>query len=210
MKIDPALFSPVVSVLYRMWSYTLRYQREGFGPIERLKSQRQLLVYAIWHDELFPLMHLHRGERVIAVVSQSRDGELLARTLAFNGFLLARGSSSRGGLKALISAQRQMHKMGSDAVFTVDGPRGPRHKVKEGAVYLADRAAAHIVPVRVRMAPIKIFHKAWDRFQLPLPFARCLVRYGPPYKPDLAERTEDTLKRETSILEARLNSLFED
>jgi lysophospholipid acyltransferase (LPLAT)-like uncharacterized protein len=192
-----------------MWSSTLRYQREGFEPVELLRSKGQLLVFAIWHDELFPLIHLHRGEGVIAVVSQSRDGEVLARVLASSGFRLARGSSNRGGLKALISAQRQMHKERSDAVFTVDGPKGPRHKVKEGAVYLADRAEAYLVPVRVRMGPVKVFHKAWDRFQLPFPFARCLVRYGTPYQPDLSKRSSATLNRESSVLETRLNSLLE-
>jgi lysophospholipid acyltransferase (LPLAT)-like uncharacterized protein len=209
VKIDPVHFAAAANVVFRIWSSTLRYRREGFDPVKRLKSKGQLLVFAIWHDEIFPLIRLHRGERVIAVVSQSRDGELLARVLAANGYLLARGSSSRGGLKAIISAQRQMHKERSDAVFTVDGPRGPRHKAKEGAVYLADRTGAYLVPVRVKMSPVKIFSKAWDKFQLPMPLARCLVRYGEPYKPDFSERSADTLSRETIVLEERLNTLID-
>jgi lysophospholipid acyltransferase (LPLAT)-like uncharacterized protein len=103
-----------------------------------------------------------------------------------------------------------MQALGSNAVFTVDGPKGPRHKVKEGAVYLADRADAYLVPARVAMSPVKVFHKAWDRFQLPLPFARCRVRYGTPYKPRLDARSEDDLKREAGELEHRLNTLMVD
>jgi lysophospholipid acyltransferase (LPLAT)-like uncharacterized protein len=210
VKINPAFLAPPAASFVRLWSSTLRYRQEGYESVERLKAEGRLIVFAIWHDELFPYIHLHRNERVIAVVSQSSDGELLARVLAANGFLLARGSSSRGGLKALVSAKRQMHALGSNAVFTVDGPRGPRHKVKEGAVFLADRADAYLVPARVSMSPVKVFHKAWDRFQLPLPFARCAVRYGTPYKPRLDARSEDDLKREAGELEYRLNTLMVD
>jgi lysophospholipid acyltransferase (LPLAT)-like uncharacterized protein len=209
VKINPAHLAGAVSILTKAWSHTLRYRREGFEPVARLRSRGELVVYSIWHDELFPLIHLHRGERVIAVVSQSRDGDLLARVLAANGYLLARGSSSRGGLRALISAQRQMHRERSDVVFTVDGPRGPRHKVKEGAVFLAERAGGHLVPVRVKMSPVKVFANAWDRFQLPLPLARCLVRYGTPYRPELENRSAATLLRETSRLEERMNKLMD-
>lgn len=165
------------------------------------------MVCAIWHNELFPLVYLHRGENVVAVVSQSRDGDLLSRVLRGQGIHLARGSSSRGGVKALISTIRQILDDHRDAVITVDGPRGPRHKVKDGAIYLAMKTGAFIVPVRIKMTRTKVFTKAWDHFQLPWPGSTCVVCYGTPYplKPDM---TPDEIEEQREILQTRLNQLL--
>lgn len=95
-----------------------------------------------------------------------------------------------------------MQDLDKDAVVTVDGPKGPRHHVKDGVLYLAYKSGAWIVPARVRSSMVKRFHKAWDQFQLPLPGARCRVIYGMPYKveklrsaslPDERQRLEDAL-----------------
>lgn len=180
MKINPLYFSSITNWLVHLWSITLKYQRHGFDNISGARNEHGVVVFAIWHDELFPLGYLHRNEGVVAVVSQSNDGEMIARLLAHFGFNLARGSSNRGGVKALINAYKHMKKEKLDSVFTVDGPTGPRHVVKDGVVYLATKARAPIIPVRVRMFRKKIFHKAWDKFQLPMPFSKIDVHYGEP------------------------------
>ena len=167
-----------------LWCKTLRYSRSNYEPVAAVRATSQPVVFAIWHDELFPLCTLHRGEGVVAVVSQSRDGEILAKVLQAFGYGLARGSTSRGGLRALVAACREIQKKGRDAVLTVDGPRGPRHVAKPGAIYLAARTGALLVPTRVAMSRVKRFEKAWDKFQLPLPGSKCLVRYGTPYGVD--------------------------
>jgi lysophospholipid acyltransferase (LPLAT)-like uncharacterized protein len=119
------------------------------------------------------------------MVSQSRDGELLARALARLGFGLVRGSSSRGGLSALRASLRALEGEQRPVAIAVDGPRGPRHQVAPGAVGLALGRGRPLVYARALSWP-RLQLRTWDRFELPLPFARVELRYGrwtPP--PDL-------------------------
>lgn len=206
MHIDPVLFAAPVALLAKLWSRTLRFSQEGVEQPLRLKSQGQSVVAAFWHDELFPLIHLHRDQGVVVVVSQSRDGEFLSQVLSRFGFQLARGSSRRGGASALVAARKAMRDRGADVVFTVDGPRGPRHKVKEGAIYLAAKTGANLLPLRVFMSRAFIFRKAWDQFQLPWPGARCRVVYGQPYRVS-EEQSPESLQAECVRLEGILNSM---
>jgi hypothetical protein len=209
ITISPERVAPVLAPFFLTWGATLRFRRHGFDNLRRARAEGCRLVFAIWHDELFPLTYLYRNEGVVAVVSSSRDGEFLARVMDRVGFNLARGSSSRGGLRALISAYRQMQAQERDAVFTVDGPRGPRHEVKPGVVYLAAKARASIMPVRVTMHPRKVFTRAWDRFQLPWPGARCDVHYGRPFSVSV-EEGEDGMKRECARVRDNLNRLVNE
>ena len=198
--------SPLLSFLSRAWSLSLDYHRQNYGPVQELRNNRKPVVFAIYHDELFPLCYLHRNEKIVAVVSASRDGEILARVLSSFGFNLARGSSSRQGLKAMLEALRQMQEKGRDAVLTVDGPRGPRHEVKPGIIYLASRIQGFIVPVRVRMSTRHVFVRSWDRFKLPWIWSRCEVIYGRPYKiPSRIKSLE--ISAQAGSLEQKLKAL---
>jgi len=179
---------------------------EGMEPWLRLRSQGQSLVAAIWHDEMFPMIYLHRDQGVVAVISQSRDGEFVSQVVTRFGFKLARGSSRRGGVAALVSARKEMREHQADIVVTVDGPRGPRHKVKEGVIYLAARTGAPILPIRVFMSRSFVFRKAWDRFQLPWPGSLCRVVYGEPYHVP-REQTSESLQAECLRLEQVLNAM---
>lgn len=181
-----------------LWCGTLRYSRHNYEPVAAMRAAGQPVVFAIWHDELFPLCTLHRGEGIVAVVSQSRDGEILAGVLRSLGYGLARGSTHRGGLRALVGVCREMRRSGHDAVLTVDGPKGPRHEAKPGAVYLAARTGAWLVPARVTMSRVKRFEKAWDAFQLPLPGSRCVVQYATPFPV-----SADVLQSARALEEAR-------
>lgn len=207
LRINPLRFVPAAVLFTDLLSRTLRFSQQGLDQCEQLRTRGAKFVVAFWHDELFPLIHLHRNQGVVAVVSQSQDGEFLSQVMARFGFHLARGSSRKGGAGALIAARRAMRERGADIVFTVDGPRGPRHKVKEGAVYLAAKTGAHLVPLRVSMSRAFVFRKAWDRFQLPWPGALCRVVYGQPYRvPEVL--TPEELAGECSQLENRLNALM--
>jgi len=208
MQYFPARFVPLLSFLARAWSVTLNYQRINYSGVQELRNSRQPVVFAIFHNELFPLCYLHRNEGVIAVVSASRDGEILAGVLKDLGYSLARGSSSRQGFKAMLAAMRQMEEKGKDAVLTVDGPRGPRHVVKPGIVYLASRIKAFIVPVRVHMSTRFVFERSWDKFKLPWIWSTCRVVYGEPYKiPSRIKFRE--IDSQAEILEQKLNLLSE-
>lgn len=206
LRIDPNLFAPAAALLAGLWSRTLRYFPEGLDECEGIRARGERLIVALWHDELFPTIYFHRHQGLVAMVSQSRDGEFLARAMARFGYRLARGSSRRGGASALVAARREMREQGSVVVFTVDGPRGPRHKVKEGAVYLAAKTGAYLVPMRVFMSRSFVFRRAWDSFQLPWPWAGCRMVYGKPYRV-AAKQSPESLQAECVRLEEILNSM---
>ena len=206
MKVPPWILAPFTNITYRVWCSTLRITQTGREPVNRLEAQKQPMVFPIWHDELFALMHVRGTLRIITVVSQSRDGEYLARLLQALGLVTARGSSSRGGIRALLQAARFMREENYNACITVDGPRGPRHVVKPGAIFLAFRTPAYLVPIRVFIEKAKVF-RSWDRFQLPLPFSRVHVAWGEPYRVSAENLNEEALEHECRELESRLNTL---
>ena len=104
-----ALSAPVYW-LYRLWCRSLRYTEINRAAIENTTDQGRPVVLSLWHDELFPLIYLKRRLNIIALVSQSDDGDLLAGVLERMGLETARGSSSRGGVKALLAAARRMRE----------------------------------------------------------------------------------------------------
>jgi len=105
LRINPLRFVPAAVLFTDLLSRTLRFSQQGLDHCEQLRDQGAKFVVAFWHDELFPLIHLHRDQGVVAVVSQSQDGEFLSQVMARFGFYLARGSSRRGGAGALIAAR---------------------------------------------------------------------------------------------------------
>lgn len=181
MKLDPTVISPLLAGAYRLWTASMRFSVDGWEPLaSRIRSGGKVVV-ALWHDEIFPLTHYGLQTRMLSIVSQSRDGEYLARTLRLLGADAVRGSSSRGGVKALLGACRRARREGWESVtITVDGPRGPRHVVKDGVFLLAKQLNAPIFPVRTILGPTKVFSRSWDRFQLPLPFTTCHAVFGAP------------------------------
>jgi len=145
---------------------------------------QEKIIFAIWHNRLSLSLILYRryvarrdrNRRLVAMVSASRDGGMLAGVLERFGVEPVRGSSSRRGPQAL----REMvswSKRGHDLAITPDGPRGPCYIVQEGVISTAQLTGLPIVPVSYHLN-WKIRAKSWDRFQIPLPFARCEVAVG--------------------------------
>lgn len=182
MKISLSWTAPIIRFIYEMWCRTLRYTETNRHFMDDPLASGTPVCLAFWHNELFPLIHLRKKQPTAAIVSQSEDGELLARVLEGMNIKTARGSSSRGGVRALVKAAQLMRKECCVVCISVDGPRGPRHEVKEGAIYLAKMTKGLIVPVRLFMSNYKAFG-SWDRFQLPLPFSRVEVIFGEPFDP---------------------------
>lgn len=184
MRINPVRFAPIITALYRLWVRSMHFHdKNGLEPVGTCLEAGRPVLLAIWHEELFGLIgygtRSKLAGRFATVVSDSRDGELIAQVLTRVDFATARGSSTRGGLKALKQLRQHMHD-GFVGVITVDGPRGPRQKVKDGAVYLAQRSGALLFPVRARLSSLHVFERSWDHFQLPLPFSSCEVFFGEP------------------------------
>jgi hypothetical protein len=207
VKINPAIAAPVITAAYRLWELTLRTREIDREAVDELKASGARCIYSCWHNELFACTTAKRGKDLVTIVSRSRDGEFLARVLNSFDIRTARGSSSRGGFRALVEAVRMMRNQDRDAIITVDGPRGPRHVVKDGVIYLAQKTGAHIVPVRGFSSITKVFEKAWDRFELPLPGSRCTVVYGSPYRVTREKLTREVLALETERLREKMTEL---
>ncbi len=207
MKIPPELVGPFIGGTYRLWCKTLRYTQINRETCDRLSKRGQPLVFALWHGEVFAFPYKKGDWKIFTIVSRSTDGEYLARLLQDQDIFPLRGSSSRGGLAALLRGAKIMRENSMHACITVDGPRGPRHHVKDGALYLAHRAGAHIVPMRAVYESAKTF-SSWDRFQLPYPFSRVTMIFGDPYIIEGEELNEDVLAVERQRLKQKLDEIL--
>jgi len=207
MKISPAVVAPVVITAFKLWELTLRTREVNYEPIAAIKAAGGRCIFSCWHNELFACTTGRGNKKLVTIVSRSRDGEYLARVLNALGLRTARGSSSKGGFRALVEAVHIMRDEARDAIITVDGPRGPRHEVKDGVIYLAQKTDAYLVPVRALSSRAKVFEKAWDKFELPLPGASCTIVYGEPYKVTDEKLTPDVLARETAVLKNKMDEM---
>ena len=178
-------------------------------------SNVQPVIFSLWHNRLALSLPVYRRyflarqpqRKLAALISASRDGAILARTLEHLGVESVRGSSSRRGAQALRELSTWAGK-NYDLAITPDGPRGPRYQVQEGIVALAQITGHPIVPVSAHIRWKKCF-KSWDTFQFPLPFTRCDVRIGEPVTVP-REVSEDDREGYRAELEARMNALTED
>ncbi|MDE5681575.1 MAG: lysophospholipid acyltransferase family protein [Mailhella sp.] len=164
------------------------------------------VVLCLWHDELFPLIYLRKDLDIVCIVSGSKDGAVLEKFMRRTGLRTAAGSSRRGGLKALLHAAKLMKDGTIHACITVDGPMGPRHKAKDGAFLLAQKANAKIMPVRLNMENSYAF-PSWDKFQIPLPFSKVEVIFGEGFFVT-EELTEEYLAACRKRLEEELTKLL--
>ena len=171
----PSLGSGTLCLLAR----TLRIRREEKAA-EPLWTSRTPAIYVVWHARLLllPYLYGHRGARVL--ISRSRDGDMVARLVRRFGFVVVRGSSSRGGAGGLRGLARALGE-GHSVILVPDGPRGPAETVKPGVVTLARMTGAPVVPLAFA-ASAEWRTRSWDGFRIPKPFARCVVRFGPPLR----------------------------
>jgi hypothetical protein len=164
----------VISILARTWRYQVR-NAEGW---QRLRAQGKAFVFVLWHGSLLPLTYWHRHRNIATLISEHRDGEIIARIVHAWGYRALRGSSTRGGGRALLGIVHELEH-GSVVAVTPDGPRGPAHKFQPGALVAAQRANVPVVPIAMRVDRAWRFG-SWDRFLVPKPFARVTIAWGEP------------------------------
>jgi lysophospholipid acyltransferase (LPLAT)-like uncharacterized protein len=167
---------------------TIRWETEGLEHIDSAGSDGKLPIYCLWHDRIFAGTYFLRSRGIVVITSQSLDGEYIARFLKRFGFGTVRGSSTRGGVRALVEMIRYM-RAGLPMAFTVDGPRGPRYEAKTGAVVLAKKTGNPMLPFSVELeGSWKV--GSWDRMQVPKPFTRArFIASEPIYIPPDADDT---------------------
>jgi hypothetical protein len=195
-----ALLGVLLGLLARLWLATLRVRVRVHPALERARERPWVLAF--WHGTQWPLLAWRGRRQTVVLVSLSRDGAMQARALACQGLRVVRGSSSRGGARALAEIVREMKRAPVDAAFAVDGPRGPRGVAKGGAVVAARAAGAVLVPATGVTRRGLVLERAWDRFTIAWPFSRVDVVLGAPIEPDGAEDARDAVER--SLVELNL------
>ena len=183
---------------------TIRWETVGEEYLADAARGGRKPIYCLWHDRIFAGTYFLRGLGIVVITSQSLDGEYIARFLKRFGFGTVRGSSSRGGVKALVEMIRHM-RQGLPMAFTVDGPRGPRYSAKTGPVILAKKTGNPILPFNVECARFWTI-KSWDRMQIPKPFTRARFMIGEPiYVPP--ETDDGTIEKKRMELQKTLDAL---
>jgi len=163
----------------RLLARTLRIRREE-RAVEPLWASHTPAIYVVWHARLLLLPYLYGRSGARVLISRSRDGEMVARLVRRFGFVVVRGSSSRGGAGGLRGLARALGE-GHSVIVVPDGPRGPAETVKPGVVRLARLTGAPVVPLSFA-ASAEWRTRSWDGFRIPKPFARCVVRFGEPLR----------------------------
>lgn len=181
------LGTALLVVLGRTW----RVRIVGRDALMGRRTDDPRVVYTLWHGQMLPILWGHRQPTGV-LISEHRDGEIIARIVKRFGFFGIRGSTTRGGARALLECVRTL-RSGADVAITPDGPRGPRHSFASGAVVVAFRAQASIVPI-VAHVDRRWTLRSWDGFEIPKPFARVTVLYGAPVRVDAVDVREASMR----------------
>ncbi|NQU65501.1 MAG: lysophospholipid acyltransferase family protein [SAR324 cluster bacterium] len=152
----------------------------GLENLDKLKQNDQNWIYSTWHNNILMAALFLKNQNLVSLVSSSADGRIAARVLELMGNQTIAGSSSRNGTKALLT-MRKLINSGQKGAITPDGPRGPRYKLQEGIIYIAQKSGAAMVPIHMEATHQWIFEKSWDRHKLPKPFATVVISVGKPY-----------------------------
>jgi hypothetical protein len=188
----------------RLLALTIRREiRHGDRP-EQCWRRGQNIIVAFWHQRLLMMPFLPHSGKVGMMISRHRDGEFIARAVKYFGIDSVRGSTTRGGARALRGMVR-FFEAGGNLAITPDGPLGPGHVVQRGVVELARLTSAPIVPAAYAASRKKVFN-SWDRFILPLPFSRVVYVWGEPiFIP--RNLAENELEEKRLLVEERLRQI---
>ena len=212
MKIEGRPARWLIAVGFRilqLWALTLRYKIEDrAGVVGKVTAQNY--IASLWHNRLlifpFVLRRFFPDRHGAALISASRDGELLADAIKRFDYDIVRGSSSRLGASAILQLSQTLAS-GRDVVITPDGPRGPVYELGPGIVFLAQKSGAAVVPVNIEYSSCWRL-KSWDRFILPRPFAKVHVIIGSPHHVELSD-TPEQFEAERQRLQQAMMALVE-
>ncbi|NQT25464.1 lysophospholipid acyltransferase family protein [candidate division KSB1 bacterium] len=191
------LYSLLAWVFIHGISSSLRIHVIGGKEVDELFKKGERLIFSFWHGRHFLVINFLRRMNANVIVSPSRDGMLIADVLKKSGFGIVAGSSDKSPARALIKAVRRVQE-GSNLLVTPDGPKGPIYQVKPGAVFVAKKSGAWVIPMSISAKPA-LTMRSWDKYQIPLPFAKTLVIYGKPYQLD-EDTSQATIDKECERL----------
>jgi lysophospholipid acyltransferase (LPLAT)-like uncharacterized protein len=190
--------------LINLLGHTLRWRVEGLHHLDGILTSGRQPVMGFWHGRILSATFYFRRRGIVVITSENFDGEWIARIIERFGYGTARGSTSRGALKALHQLVNDM-KQGKPAGFTLDGPRGPARVAQPGAVWLARRTGNPVLPFHLE-ASRHWTMGSWDGTQVPKPFSTVALVVGAPLEvpADTPDEALDTTRLE---LEHRLGAL---
>jgi lysophospholipid acyltransferase (LPLAT)-like uncharacterized protein len=199
-----AVIAWVVARCLRILGRTFRWRVEGLEHQAAVDRSGRPPIMAFWHGRILPATYYFRDRGIVVITSQNFDGEWIARVIERFGYGTARGSTSRGSLRALLQMKRDM-AAGRSTAFTVDGPRGPAGRAQTGVVWLAGATGCPILPFHIEAGNCWTLG-SWDRTQIPKPFSTVSLVFGAPIEvpPDPAD---DVLESFRARLEESLNEL---
>src|SRR6202167_4991332 len=189
----------------RLIGPTLRVCVSREEGAQQTVAQRPL-VLNFWHAGIIPATYLFRNAGIRVMSSNSYDGEYMGRIIQKFGFVAVKGSSSRNAVRALLGLRRALKK-GWAVAFSIDGPRGPRHKVKPGPVALARSSAVSMSMFHIAVESAWVLN-TWDRLIIPKPFSRVLMRFGT-LIPVPADASDEDLERYQQELQDSLDRVRE-
>ena len=183
---------------------TLRWKTEGLEHFDAIVAGGRQPVMAFWHGRILPATYYFRRRGIVVITSENFDGEWIAGIIERFGYGTARGSTSRGGARALLHMARELEGK-RPAGFTIDGPRGPARVAQPGAVWLAKATGHPVLPFHLE-ADRHWTLKSWDRTQIPKPFSTVAIAMGEPFHVP-ADADEAGIETARLELEARLRTL---
>ncbi|NOX97232.1 MAG: lysophospholipid acyltransferase family protein [Nitrospirae bacterium] len=193
---------------------TVRWKVRGEEHLKALKESGEHVIYAFWHNRLLLITYALRHRGIIVLVSSSRDGEYISRTIHKFGTGAIRGSTTSRGARALLQMTKKL-KSGYDGAVTPDGPQGPKYKVQPGIVHLAQKTGLPIVPVTYG-AGRKTILNSWDAFIVPHPFSRAVLVYGSPVEvpakssAEVREAKREELEQTLKVITQQADEYFKD
>jgi lysophospholipid acyltransferase (LPLAT)-like uncharacterized protein len=194
-------------LLIKVIGKTVKIEHEGAENYAAVERAGKLPIICFWHDRIFLGTYFHRNRKIVVITSQSFDGEYIARFIQRFGYGAVRGSSTRGGVGALVELIRVM-KNGLATSFSIDGPKGPRYVAKSGACLLAKKTGNPMFALSGRSRENTGRSKVGNGLQIPKPFhARPLFHAAPIYVP--ANATDEEIESKRAELQASLDELVE-
>lgn len=179
-RVKIAAASAGAAMLMRVLGGMMRIEAPPDSDAPAIRGDGRPILTALWHGDHLPILYAYRHRDIHVVTSQSADGQILTNVLHHLGYHCVRGSSTRGGRKAMVEMARAVRK-GHDAAIAVDGPKGPRRVVKPGIILLAKLTGCPILPMGAAMAR-QWQVRSWDRYCIPKPFSRALIQVGQPLR----------------------------
>ena len=200
----PVSWKHVLGSTFAWWytlllGWTTRIYWFKTDEARQLEDSGQGIIYAAWHNQQLFLLYPYKGQKIAALISQSSDGEYIARVLPHFGMEAVRGSTTRGGARALIKLLQAARK-GYRPMLTPDGPRGPIYTVQPGILFLAKKLGWPIIPVGTALSH-KFKAGSWDKMRVPLPFGKTALTYGKA----IWVKDEADFPRAAAELQAELN-----